>query len=392
MASPVDLCPLDARRTETEVFVKRLAVSLTVLCLAAHLSALRGAKGSGDFPRGPLLLYLTFFNPLFPLVTLLVNVVWAAVRRRFDARWGYGLLHQGRAEPPAGFYLAAAMGAEATHPEEPGLGGVGKGVTSLALLHLPPAGAVRVPRKRPAGANALGRLVLLAFAAVQCVSTVVLGVRRLQRGASAPLDLQPLMFALGGVAILAQSSVLEVMSCRFTADDQAARRPRTQDERLSVGFTIGEVCLYVLSLVLVLCLTGDGGHAAAMVSVAWLWLVLAAYPWTTMMEDWFPFTGVAQSGRDLFAALKQLQDGSVPRQRAMGEIRAELKMMGMMFLLWLMILFPLAVGAFGGWVYFLISYGAASDHFTDGEGNPVSTTEPCPLLWKDPLADMLWAF
>lgn len=75
--SDTELCPLDSRRGETEVFIKRMAIMITVLCLLGHLNSLRGVRSPSKFL---LSIYLTILKPLHPLSRFIWDIIVASYK------------------------------------------------------------------------------------------------------------------------------------------------------------------------------------------------------------------------------------------------------------------------------------------------------------------------
>jgi hypothetical protein len=356
MATP-DVCPLDSRRGETEVFIKRIAVMITVLCLQGHLNSLRGIKGA---QRLPMCIYLFIFNPVYPLLTLVFDIGWVICKAHTNARERYtpfsgcSTTVAGGKGPPE-YYIAAAIGVHASHDE-----GITK--TSTSLLRLPPS--VTQAKKEedvPQVIKRIGRLIVLAAVAVQCSATVLLGIRRELHGAATPSDRRYYLFAVSGLAILAQTLIALFLSRSYI-------RTNTQNvEEYSVSIFI-ELLHYLGSWWLISYYADDFLINSSLPLLAILALNAFIWPYATFFDefDWLSW--------------QELRDD--PKEVILGIF---------MFLV-LGLLLPLTCAAMSICYFVWISYNPYSDHFTDWSGAPVPTDVPCPQLWQDPLANTLWAF
>jgi hypothetical protein len=126
-------CPLDSRHSETEVFIKRVAVMFTGLCLLLHLNSLQGMK---SLQRLPMCIFLFIFNPVYPLLTLLSDIGWTILKAQTDVCQCYTIIGvPGRAGPPES-YIVAAIGMHASHDEKHFTDVIEKTSTSLLCLLL----------------------------------------------------------------------------------------------------------------------------------------------------------------------------------------------------------------------------------------------------------------
>jgi hypothetical protein len=260
MATPA-ACPLNSRRGETEVFIKRVAVMVTVLCLLGHLNSLRGIKSS---QRLTMSILLALFNPAYPLCTLLFDIGWAILKPRSDSRWRderfalLGLMPDTTSsqsgEPdgvgPPEHYIAAAIGVHATHDTHP-MDGIQE--TSTSLLRVPHS-VTRAEKENDVlqGSQRIGRLIVLGVAALQCSATMLLGIRRELRGAGTPSDRRYCLFAASGMAILAQTLVAQLLSRTYIRKRAAGLEVKEYGESIFV-----EVLHYLGSLSLVSYFAGD---------------------------------------------------------------------------------------------------------------------------------------
>jgi len=401
-----NLCPLDERRTATEVFVKRMAVMFGVLCLLANLNARRGIASPPYLPRAAASVFLTIFNPLYPAIALLSDGLWALARAFSDARRRYAFLGGPSIASTIttgdlNFYLAAAAGAHASHREAGSHDPGGRVATSTALLHLPPETVRTERRRRPAGIHHLGGLLVLLAGAVQCGATAYLGFRREVRDAATPLDRRQYLFAASGLAVLAQTLVLRALGTpRYAVDGDPGRAgdPRWAHARLSGVLVVVEAVMYVGSLCLASYYAGDGVNEIALIAVAWFGAAMLFWPWHLLwQEDIMELPQMMKSTLEgeLLPSLRKLLTPRrywAARKKVFAELGDGLTTMAMAIGLCLMHLIPLIFGGCAAYLYFLVTYAPASDHFADDQGNPMPTDIPCPELWKDPMADLLWAF
>jgi len=394
-----NLCPLDERRTETEVFVKRMAVMVAVLCLLGHLNARRAIASPRYLPRSAVLVFLAIFNPLYPALTLVFDGLWALARAYADGRRRAALGGRGAAAGDLGFYLAAAAGAHASHQSAAGLGDDGPVADSTALLHLPPDAVRAERRRRPAGINRLGGLLVLVAGLVQCGTTAYLGFRREAREAASPLDRRQYLFALSGLAVTAQTLLLRAMGSRYAVVDERPERtsgPTWAYERLSNAMILAEIMLYIVSLCFASYYAGDGVNETGLIAVAWFGAVMLLWPWHLLFQDDSLLPQMKETlVDDLLPTLKRLatiRRGFEAQKKVLAEAWEHITMVAMMVGILLMHIIPLLFGACAAYFFFLITYAPESDHFADDQGNPLPTDIPCPELWKDPMADLLWAF
>ncbi|KIN08903.1 hypothetical protein OIDMADRAFT_23644 [Oidiodendron maius Zn] len=210
----MEACPLDSRRGVTEVFIKRLAVMFATLCLHGHLNSLRGMKGSSQLP---LSILLFFINPVYPLCVIIFDIGWAILKARKDARSEYTAIGLAGGAGPAEFYVAAAIGMHATYDERQYDSSYEK--TSMSILRLAYSATSMDKVKQGPRIKSIGRIVVLAAIGVQCSATVILGIRREQHGAASPSDRWNYLYAISGLALLAQTVVAQLLSRAYTITD-----------------------------------------------------------------------------------------------------------------------------------------------------------------------------
>jgi hypothetical protein len=357
-------CPLDSRRGVTEVFIKRIAVMVTVLCLLGHLNSLRGIKSA---KRLPMCIWPFLFNPLYPLLTLIFDIGWVTRKARTDSEEreqphiplsGYTKAWTAVAAEtgPPDYYIAAAIGMHTSY------GGKGRDGMSTSLLRLPPS-VTQMEKEydTPQGIKRIGRLIVLTAAAVQCSATILLGIRMELHGGATPSDRRYYLYAASGMAILAQTLVAQLLSRKYF-------RTNTGDiEEHGVSVVI-EVLHYVVSLCLV-------SYYASDVLINYTLFVAAIF---TLCPFLWPY--------DIFFGYF--------REISWREWRDDLlrTILEIVITIGMGLVVPGIAVAASTRLFVLASYNPFSDHFTSYSGTPAPTDVPCPFLWQDPLANTLWAF
>lgn len=169
------------------------------------------------------------------------------------------------------------------------------------------------------------------------------------------------MFAASGMVILLQTAGVQVMPPVYTGGF-------ARDDRDELFFA--ECLQYGISSIFVMVYAGDGSFKSLPMLTAYTFLALIQLG---IITHGFGFEDV------LFERLS-----------------------------WKLLLGPPGEVVFDGDLYFLVGtllslgifaglvaafhYKPSLDHFTDPSGAPLPTDVPCPMMWKDPLADLLWAF
>jgi len=344
----MEACPLDSRRGVTEVFIKRLAVLFSTICLQGHLNSLRGMKGSNQLPMSILLF---FINPVYPLCVTIFDIGWAILKSRVDARTVYRPIGFTGGAAPTDFYIAAAIGMHASYDESDLVnGGIEK--TSMSILRLAHSATSMEKTTEGFGIKKIGRLVVLAAIGVQCSATVILGIRREQHGAATPSDRWNYLYAISGLAILAQTVIAQLLSRKYFVT-----KGFNVDKVSEYGVTVFvEILHYWVSLVGISLFSGDETISMCSLLVAFFALPSLLWPWRTFFEGW-------------------------------EDVRYSLGGFLMLFLLGLA--YPLASAATSVWYFTLFRYNPFSDDFP---GDQLPTNVSCPFLWEDPLANALWAF
>jgi hypothetical protein len=347
----MEACPLDSRRGVTEVFIKRLAVLFATLCLQGHLNSLRGMKGSNQLPMSILLF---FTNPVYPLCVIIFDIGWAIFKSQVDARAVYRPIGFTGGAAPTDFYIAAAIGMHASYDEsDSDNGGIIK--TSMAILRLAHSATSMEKTKEGLGIKKIGRLVVLAAIGVQCSATVILGIRREQHGAATPSDRWNYLYAISGLAILAQTVVAQLLSRTY-----AVTRDFNVDKVSEHGVSVFvEILHYWVSLVGISYFSGDESIPTCSFLIAFFALCPLLWPWHTFFEGW-------------------------------EDVRRSVS--GILMLCLLGFTYPLASAAASVWYFALLKYNPPSDDFMYVPGYQVPTNISCPFLWEDPLANALWAF
>ena len=359
----MEACPLDSRRGVTEVFIKRLAVMFASLCLHGHLNSLRGMKGSSQLP---LSILLFFINPVYPLCVIIFDIGWAILKARKDARSKYTAIGLTGGAGPAEFYVAAAIGMHATYDEyqyDSYNPGVKK--TSMSILRLAYSATSMDKVKEGPGIKSIGRIVVLSAIGVQCSATVILGIRREQHGAASPSDRWNYLYAISGLALLAQTVVAQLLSRAYTVTDTFEVNSVSEYG----SSVVVEILHYLGSLWGISFFSGDETIPLSSCIVAVFALVPLLWPWRTFFEEDRP----PLSWHDVWR-----EPG-----RSIGTCL-------MFFILGLG--YPLVSTVASVLAFAWYKYNPYSDDFAYLPGVQIPTNVSCPFLWQDPLANTLWAF
>lgn len=247
------------------------------LCLLGHLNSLRGIK---SLRRLFFSIYLFTFNPLYPLVKLLFDVGWTILKAQLNARRPYTIIGLPPRTGSLEYYIAAAIGVHAAFEDSEMYGPIKN--TSTSLLRLPPSLTQGKRGGNAQGCYQIGRLIVLAVAGVQCSAAIVLGVRRELHGTATPSDRRYYSFAVGGLAILAQTLVAKRLSYTYTKErPMDSRLLKTSKLQVSI-FT--EILHFILTLCIISYFAGDGMLNLGMFIVACSALMPTVWPWDEFLN------------------------------------------------------------------------------------------------------------
>lgn len=191
-----DLCPLEDRRTSTELWIKLVVVHFTTITAFCHLLSIRGESILSwrlvYYFLVPLLLIAQHF--LAPLLCLLITGSWLLkpeahpVRALYRAAsWMFGRM------PPEGDYLGYEMlpvadsGGRSSHTQ---------------------FGQVEAGSRTQIDAKKAGRIIVAAAFLLQCIGTIYIYRRRVSHGAATKTDRRIFELACSGLV----TSILTILT------------------------------------------------------------------------------------------------------------------------------------------------------------------------------------
>lgn len=254
--------------------------------------------------------------------------------------------------------MAAAIGMHASY-EEINDRSSEMMVTSRSVLGYPPWATIVTKIEMEDGMRQIGRLLVLFAIGVQCSATVLLGIRREIRGAASPIDRRYYLYAVSGLALFAQAVVAQMPSRRYSAQAENEMGSTSYVMNITVyrWAVFIEVLHYIGPFIGVLYFSPDVEfHVGLFVIVGFgMWSIF--WPWKKSFDE-----------------VDKLPGNFPPAT--------------IFIVKGLVTILPVGFGFVSVWAFVITNYNAGSDEF----GLFPSTDKPCPFLWKDPLADKLWAF
>jgi hypothetical protein len=205
MSAGTDLaCPLSEQRNAREAQIGYLTVLVTVLPMFGHLLSLRDVQ----HPLETVLLLAGYFmNPIFPALLLLRHLFTTLCR---VSTMGIN----------PKLYAASAAGLHVPLNEER------RESAELAFAHYWQTIEVR-PNNATRDGKWLGRVMVVLVIMLQCLGSVILGIRRRQHGADTASDNWCLLHSISGLCILSQSMLLLVLnkSCHQSSRSWTSNPP-----------------------------------------------------------------------------------------------------------------------------------------------------------------------
>ncbi|KAF4556301.1 Hypothetical protein D9617_1g081770 [Elsinoe fawcettii] len=186
-------CPPEGRRTQTAVFVKLFAATVTTLCIHGHLGSL---AGSGSLRRETFRAFEILICPLTPAFTLAV-MVWVEVAQLspfHNKPWGNKLGIRYRLARMCSVRVDADTSHSSSTSPNPYLAGINP--EHLTPLYL----------KRDL--KWFGRALILVIILSQYVQAAVLLIRRFISDRSAAVDIAMFLMVISGTVGLLQSLII----------------------------------------------------------------------------------------------------------------------------------------------------------------------------------------
>lgn len=378
------LCPLDNRRTTTELWVKFAVVHFTTIAGFCHLLSIRGE---------PILSWRLFFYVSVPLLTIVQHALAIIT---VLAAWAYSVL--GSKPLEEGTVVRSFRWLFGTLPKEESVD-----YTSLRAPARTEGSAQRLAKK-------LGRIIIALGFLSQCIGTVYVYSRRKARGAVAMADQRVLEFGCSGIltAVLTLGLLLKIPGFGQPVPE---RPPKSRTLLEDVVIAFRDTCTPPF-----IDEDDDAPKIAQFMRDAGLSLVILVAlnrRWIfRIVGSWFRPTYWNSTGNDLpwvilmFALALSglcaiLTTCGSPRSKASRygkrntrSFRREGDPPAWMCLfcpcVMALLVFPmvLALGFILSILYGFLSIILISDQISSFSFWPTDTT--CPLLWSDPVSQWVW--